>query len=497
MFLREESMMRHVLIISGVLLSLSLGASSRTITVALDGSGEFSTIQAAIDAAGDGETVMLADGIYTGAGNRDIGFKGKAITVRGAGGAEHCIIDCEGAGRGFFFHRVGTDSVIDGLTIRNGHVGDYNAYGGGVWCYSGAAPTIMNCRILDCRAEGWFDGDDECFDGAGGGICGSRGPIINCIVEGNRADGPCGNYGGGLYDCDGPIIDCIIRDNWADSGGGLYDCDGPIINCVIVHNWTGSTWFWTYKGGGLSECDGPIINCTIANNMLVAGSDRRNDNLWRCDGSIRNCIVWGEASGGASIIDCRARVEYSDVMGGYGGVGNMDVAPLFVDVANGDYHLKSAAGRWDPVAQTWVYDPNTSPCVDAGEPEGYWYDAEPDPNGINDPSDDVWVGGPTGNWQGELWPHGGRINMGAYGGTREASMSLNPVGNVADLDYDEAVGGGDFGVMAWEWGNGAAGGGQAAGWAATQGRPYVGDLDRDGVVGLGDLVMLAEDWASD
>ena len=134
----------------------------------------------------------------------------------------------------------------------------------------------------------------------------------------------------------------------------------------------------------------------------------------------------------------------------------------------GDYHLKSAAGRWDAGAQAWVYDDVTSPCVDAGDP--------------------------VSDWRGEFWPHGGRINMGAYGGTRWASMSLNPVGSLADVDNDGSVGLGDFGVIARKWGYDADGGGQAALWEAGQGPPYRGDLDRDGVVGLSDLAVFAEGW---
>ena len=72
-------------------------------------------------------------------------------------------------------------------------------------------------------------------------------------------------------------------------------------------------------------------------------------------------------------------------------------------------------------------------------------------------------------------------------------MSLSTFGNIADLDYDEAVGFGDFGVMAREWGFGA-GGEEEPPHSRAGAKPWVGDLDRDGVVGVADLVVLCERW---
>ncbi len=77
------------------------------------------------------------------------------------------------------------------------------------------------------------------------------------------------------------------------------------------------------------------------------------------------------------------------------GPGNISVDPLFFDPANGDFHLQSEAGRWNGSA--WVPDPATSPCIDKGNPASP-YEWEPAPNG-------------------------GRLNMGAYGGTPQASKS--------------------------------------------------------------------------
>jgi hypothetical protein len=97
-------------------------------------------------------------------------------------------------------------------------------------------------------------------------------------------------------------------------------------------------------------------------------------------------------------------VQYCDVKGGWAGLGagNIDADPCFAVPSSGDYHLLSFAGRWDGlVAGAWVHDAVTSPCVDAGDP-GDGVGAEPMPNG-------------------------GRIDMGAYGGSIEASKGSGPL----------------------------------------------------------------------
>ncbi|MHC4559970.1 MAG: hypothetical protein ACYS80_21990 [Planctomycetota bacterium] len=123
-------------------------------------------------------------------------------------------------------------------------------------------------------------------------------------------------------------------------------------------------------------------------------------------------------------------IVYSDVQGGWPDKGNIDAEPLFADPNNGDYHLKSQAGRWTSTSESWIKDDVTSPCIDAGDPQ--------DPIGQ------------------EPFPNGGIVNMGAYGGTAEASKSYfgEPVCETivaGDLNGDCKVNFLDMEILALHW----------------------------------------------
>jgi hypothetical protein len=105
----------------------AIPAAATTYVIRPDGTADFPTIQAAIDAATDGDVIELTDGTFTGEGNRDIDYLGRAITIRSqSGNPEACAIDCEGSEtephRGFYFHSgEGLDSILDGVTITHGY----------------------------------------------------------------------------------------------------------------------------------------------------------------------------------------------------------------------------------------------------------------------------------------------------------------------------------------------------------------------------------------
>jgi hypothetical protein len=100
----------------------------------------FATIQMGVDTALDGDTVLVADGTYTGEGNYDIDFgvDSKNLVVKSLHGPKNCSIDCQGLGRAFYFNWSQTsDTVIDGFTIVNGNTNASLSYGGAIQCQQG------------------------------------------------------------------------------------------------------------------------------------------------------------------------------------------------------------------------------------------------------------------------------------------------------------------------------------------------------------------------
>ena len=421
---------------------------ARTIYVDDDSPADFDNIQAAIDDANNGDTILIAEGIYTGSGNYNIDFKRKAITVRSTDPNDPSVVtntiiypNGTGTSRGFYFHRgEDANSIICGLTITNGYVLSGRG-GAGIYCDNSSSPVISNC-----------------------------------IISGNSAE----MLGGGIL-CDNNsspvIVGCTISDNWALDGGGVECSLGArpkFTNCVISNNRA----LESSGGGGGLECTAnssvELTNCTLVGNIAsgFGGAVR----CWQdSEVAIKNCILVGnDANEGLQIAldsfisnPSTVSVNYSDIEGGQEGVyaclgtilvwgsGNMDIDPCFASFdLNGDpniwdFHLQSAYGRWDPNNKIWVTDSNMSPCIDTGDPNL--------------------------DWSAEPWPNGKRINMGAYGGTNQASMNGNP----GDFNIDGEVNFEDFCELAGKWGYEGS---------------FIENLNNNGTVDFADLRIFAENW---
>jgi len=391
----------------------------------------FDSIQKAVDAtlAADYDCncipkIVVLDGLYTGTGNYDIDPNGLAVTIKSENGPQDCIIDYEDHNQAFII-QSGEDAntVIDGFTITNRYT---NSYGTGLFL-DGSSPIIRNCTIT---------GNHSQLSGAGIWLEDNSNPLISyCTITNNSTDVAAG----GIYS---------------------YYSSPTITNCIIAHNygyWSGAV---TCEGGTSTTS---IINCTIADNWADDGPGGL-ESYDSGNFTILNSILWNNIGGQIYQGSGTITVQYSDVQmpdsNAWPGIGNITQDPLFGNQRYDDYHLQSAAGRWQPpfklradfdedntvdfndlriFAQLWlesgqyifadlnhdnfvdfedfaelgldwrkfgnefgqwIIDEYSSPCIDAGDPNSD-YSLEPDPNG-------------------------GRINMGVYGNTTEASKSPTP-----------------------------------------------------------------------
>jgi parallel beta-helix repeat protein len=254
---------------------------------------EYGTIQAAIDASVNGNTVIVAPGTYTGTGNRDIDFLGKAITVRSTDPNDPnivaaTIIDCQGTSsspyRGFYFHSgENVGSVLNGLTITNG----YATYGGGISC-DGSSPTITNCT---------FSGNSA-YNGCGMYNSSSSPTITNCTFNGNSAS----YSGGGMYNyrssSSPTITNCTFSDNSALYGGGILNSDHSnptLTNCAFSGN------IASRSGGGMynNNSSPAVTNCTFTGNSVSPGGDYYGGGgicNYTSSPTITNCTFSGNSS---------------------------------------------------------------------------------------------------------------------------------------------------------------------------------------------------------
>lgn len=453
----------------------------------------FGSIVEAVAAAQPGDEIRIAGGSYDGAidvpvanltlaggyaGGGDFdthdpaayptlvtGGGSDVITLIDAGASRVSGMTISGGAHGIYAE--GYPSTDHALTVDSCVIegnGDPSVTGAGIYA---AVPTIVRASIVrnnvgdkgaGISGEGDLTVQGSLIEGNighgdhGGGIYAYGDLVIeDSIVRGNRIGESAGyGWGGGLIlygqGSSGLLHGNLITGNYAPlSGSGVFIDDGAyarIQNELIVANvcpsGSGAAVYVDGVGDGVgSEVD--LINVTIADHPC---SGVGNALLIERDSTVTftSSVVW--ANGGASFDDNGGAivVRYSTIEGGADGEGNLASDPLLGDVAAGDYHLRSQSGRPD-ASGACVVDAETSPAIDAGDPAA---DAS-------------------------LEPHGGRIDMGAYGGT-----------TLASCDPGTSTGGGGTGE------NTGTGAGGASGPGATSGAGGGGDGGANGGDGDGD-----------
>ncbi len=296
----------------------------------------------------------------------------------------------------------GTDetALLDGFIITGGHaseIGSPHTRGGGMYISKGA-PTVTNCT---------FRGNMAAHYGGGMEVSNHGTPTVShCTFIGNSSY----NSGGGMsnWSSNTTVTDCTFIGNAARAGSGLSNfTSNPVVtNCTFIGNSSRNTY--AAGGGMINTASRPtVVNCTFDGNRAANGGGMYNEftssptitlcmftgnvavqegggminwessptltqctfngnsagtgggGMYNYDRSrpvLTNCILWGDVPSEIGNSESSPTVSYSNIQGGWQGVGNIDADPLFVPGPAGCFYLSQlSAGQAED-----------SPCVDAG-----------------------------------------------------------------------------------------------------------------------------------
>jgi parallel beta-helix repeat protein len=264
------------------------------------------------------------------------------------GGSSPKQSGCEGGG----MSNVVSDSTVINCTF-SGNTADYGK-GAGMYNHSYSDVMVTNCNFKENTAE------------KGGGIYNRGSPTVtNCTFNKNTAVN-----GGGIYNtyASPTVTNCTFYENSAESGGGCIYSDagspticgniminnsvsgfvgcgggiycGGLASPLIMNNWIMNNSA-SKNGGGIYIKKSPAL---LMNNTIYGNSADKGGGIQCVSASptITNTILWNNnASTGPQInvLFGSPAITFCDVQGGWTGDGNIDADPLFVDDANGDFHL--------------------------------------------------------------------------------------------------------------------------------------------------------------
>jgi parallel beta-helix repeat protein len=274
------------------------------------------------------------------------------------------------------FHTYNPSSVNNTI-IESNISGD----GGGIYFENCNDVTVNNSSINSNQAG---NGIGSLPERLGGGIYvnNSKLNLYNSTIQTNISS----EAGGGIAylgsDSLQTLTNCKVLDNQSDYGGGIYGHGSPNDIYFKIENTEVTGNFSTNHGGGMKFLwsRGNINNSIISHNTSDFGGgisfmhNTHSNNLWY----LNNCTLYGNTAniGGGLGIDTSpmiylintilwentidqiytfygsANTIYSDIQGGWTGIGNIDSDPIFVDSNDGNFNLQAG-----------------SPCIDSGNPE--------------------------------------------------------------------------------------------------------------------------------
>ena len=194
-----------------------------------DGSEEkpFGDLKSAISIASDGDTIIVANGSYSGVNNSNLSISQSGLTIKAAEGASPSI---SGSSARRIFLLTGQNIVLQGLFLTSGKVN--SDYGGGVLIASDGV-TIKNCTFYNCKA----------LYGGAVFISGNNIVIDDCEFKSNTAYDSKLTRGGAIY-INGGYENILVNNsrfgvngyNRADYGGAIFMSSPAVFNNTVFNN---------------------------------------------------------------------------------------------------------------------------------------------------------------------------------------------------------------------------------------------------------------------
>lgn len=270
-----------------------------------DGRGMFADLEAAMAGVPNRAIIVLDDGVYEGAGYRDLNPGSRELTIRSrSGDPSACVLDADSSGDDN--HRVfdlrdgdGSPLLVQGIGLAGGNMSNVGESGGLVIVGAGVAASFQSCHFGIAQAQSY----------AGLYAVGTSGELIDVSLIDCTAQSPIG-----VRYCRAYVEGCTIVG--PGSGLSLLSCGDSTVRSCLFQDCTG------YAAAGLYIGFGSGTTQVISTDFVNCRADLQNPSMSNDGGAVYLRNPGQVTLSGCDFTGCHADSSGSD---------------LYVDVSSGTH----------------------------------------------------------------------------------------------------------------------------------------------------------------